>query len=168
MSSHNFLHSKKSATNYTLFFSRDHYQFGLKTSVLPLRASSERLSEHSAGYLQYFMATYKTIGYQILVRRCGPEEKQNLKTLWRPGLLCWCRCTPPEMYGTQTPTELPWWGWPWAGNSEGPLQFRDCTRGQLENGGDSCFASASRTSTTASFPHGLGDSSTTPFCGPRR
>lgn len=71
--------------------------------MLSLRAFSERLSEHSAGYLQYFMAAYKTIGSQILVRRCGPKEKQNLKLTEAQDCCVGLGVLPLEMHGSQTP-----------------------------------------------------------------
>lgn len=74
-----------------------------KTSGLSLHASSERLSKHSAGYLQYFMATYKTIGYQILVRHCGPRGKQNLKLTEAQDYCAGLAALPPEMHGSQNP-----------------------------------------------------------------
>lgn len=63
--------------NYTLLCSRDPNQFNIQTSVLSIFASSERLSEHSAGHFKYFMAIYKTIRYQSLV---GLKEEQNLQS----------------------------------------------------------------------------------------
>ena len=76
--------------------------------MLSLYASSERLSEHSAGYLQYFVATHKTTGYQILIRRCGPKKKQNLKLAEAQDCCADLGVLPLEMHGSQTPNELPW------------------------------------------------------------
>lgn len=79
-----------------------------KTSVLSLRASSEGLSKHSAGYLQYFMATYKTIGYQILVRHCGPRGKKNLKLTEAQDYCAGLAVLAPEMHGSQN--SMSWLG----------------------------------------------------------
>jgi len=54
------------------------------------------------------MATYKTIGYQILVGHCGPKENKNLKLAEAPDCCAGLGLVPLEMGGSQTRDELPW------------------------------------------------------------
>lgn len=142
--------------NDTLLCSRAPYQFNIQTSVLSIFASSERLSEHSAGHFKCFMAIYKTIRYQSLV---GLKEKQSLQSAEGQGCYAGLGVLLLEMCGGQTPVSC-LVGLTWAGDS-------DCPLWHWRNGGDSCFTLVDWTSAVASFLHSLGNSSPVPFHIPR-
>lgn len=79
-----------------------------KHGMPSLRASSERQSEHSTSLLEYFIAMYMTTGCHILVRFCGPKEKQNRKLTETQDCCAALDVILLETHGSQTPNEPPW------------------------------------------------------------